>query len=98
MEFNILDNNKQIIYSNLKTNSNGEVEITNFLPGKYYLQEVKTKDGYVLSDELIEFEVLFNQELNLTVNNLFEKVPNKKNEEKVQKEETVVKKLPVTGM
>ena len=98
VEFNILDNNKQIIYSNLKTNSNGEVEITNFLPGKYYLQEVKTKDGYVLSDELIEFEVLFNQELNLTVNNLFEKVPNKENEEKVQKEKTVVKKLPVTGM
>ena len=106
VEFNILDSNKKIIYSNLKTNSNGEVEVTNFLPGKYYLQEVNAKDGYILSEQLVDFEVSLNQELTLTVNNLFEKVPNKETEEKEiertinQKEilETVVKKLPVTGM
>lgn len=106
VEFNILDSNKKIIYSNLKTNSNGEIEVTNFLPGKYYLQEVNAKDGYILSEQLIDFEVSFNQELTLTVNNLFEKVPNKETEEKEiertinqkEKTETVVKKLPVTGM
>lgn len=106
VEFNILDINKKIIYSNLKTNSNGEVEVTNFLPGKYYLQEVNAKDGYILSEQLVDFEISFNQELTLTVNNLFERVPNKETEEKEiertinqkEKPETVVKKLPVTGM
>lgn len=100
VEFNILDYNKKILYSNLKTNSNGEVEITNFLPGKYYLQEVNTKDGYILSEELIGFDVLFNQELTLTVNNLFERIPNKEVVEKIENKwlEPSVKKLPVTGM
>lgn len=115
VEFNIFDSNKEIIYSNLKTDSNGEIEITNLIPGKYYIKEVNAKDGYVLSDELIEFDISFNQELTLKINNLFKKTPNIEIEEKettkiveqqeiiekVQENkvsETVVKKLPVTGM
>lgn len=115
VEFNIFDSNKQIIYANLKTDSNGEIEITNLIPGKYYIKEVNAKDGYILSDELIEFDVSFNQELTLKINNLFGKTPKIETEEKettkiVEQEqvvettqekkvsETVVKKLPVTGM
>lgn len=115
VEFNIFDSNKQIIYSNLKTDSNGEIEITNLIPGKYYIKETTAKDGYLLNDELIEFDVSFNQELTLKINNLFGKTPKIEKEEKEttkvveQKEvvetsqekkvsETVVKKLPVTGM
>lgn len=115
VEFNIYDCNKQIIYSNLKTNKNGEIEISNFLPGKYYIQETNAKDGYILNNQLIEFNISFNQELTLTINNLFKDIPE---EEKEQKEitktveqmeieqkvpnktvsETIVRKLPVTGM
>ena len=115
VEFNILDSNKQVIYSNLKTDSNGEIEITNLIPGKYYIKEINAKDGYLLSDELIEFDVSFNQELTLKINNLFGKTPKIEKEEKettktveqtenvktVQEKkvsETLVKKLPVTGM
>lgn len=82
VEFNIFDSNKQIIYSNLKTDSNGEIEITNLIPGKYYIKEVSAKDGYVLSDELVEFDVSFNQELTLKINNLFGKTPKIEKEEK----------------
>lgn len=82
VEFNIFDSNKQIIYSNLKTDTNGEIEITNLIPGKYYIKEVNAKDGYVLSDELIEFDVSFNQELTLKINNLLGKTPTIKTEEK----------------
>lgn len=115
VEFNIYDSNKQIIYSNLKTNKNGEFEISNFLPGKYYIQETNAKDGYILNDQLIEFNISFNEELTLTINNLFKDIPeNKKEEKEIEKtveqmeieekvptktvSETVVRKLPVTGM
>ena len=82
VEFNIYDSNKNLIYSNVKTNSNGEVEITNFLPGKYYIQEISAKDGYILNEQLIEFNISFNQILTLTVNNLFKTTPKNDTEEK----------------
>ena len=97
VEFNILDYNKKLIYSNLKTNENGEVEIINLLPGKYYIQETNTKDGYLISEELIEFDISLNQTLTITIDNLFEKKPSIEIEEK-EVTETVVKRLPVTGM
>ena len=82
VEFNIYDSNKNLIYSNLKTNSNGEVEITNFLPGKYYIQEETAKDGYILNNQLVEFNISFNQRLTITVNNLFKTTPKNDTEEK----------------
>ena len=99
VEFNILDSNKKIIYANLKTNSKGEIEISNLVPGKYYIQEVKTIDGYELNDEVFEFNVNLNEEFTITVDNLFkeEKEPKTTKQEKSYKVENV-KKLPVTGM
>ena len=84
VEFNILDENKQIIYANLRTDKNGEVQIKNLIPGKYYIQETSTKDGYLLDNNLIEFNVDLNEEFTITINNLFEKVP----EQETKKEET----------
>lgn len=99
VEFNILDSNKKIIYANLKTNSKGEIEISNLVPGKYYIQEVKTIDGYKLNDEVFEFNVNLNEEFTITVDNLFieEQEPQTTKQEKSYKVENV-KKLPVTGM
>ncbi len=115
VEFNILDNNKNIIYANLKTNSNGEITINNLIPGKYYIQETSSKDGYILDEQLIEVNVKLNEELTVTINNLFEKRTKDEPEEteitettkqveiiqevpQKTKSETVVKKLPITGM
>lgn len=106
VEFNILDSNKHVIYSNLKTDQNGEIEISDFIPGKYYIQEITAKDGYLLSEELVEFDVSFNQELTLTINNFFKSIPKiEKEEGEITKtieqkeiEEPEIKKLPVTGM
>lgn len=97
VEFSILDSNKNILYSNLKTDKNGEIEIKNLIPGKYYIQENNAKDGYLLNEELIEFNISFNETLTININNLFEKksVPETSKKEKT---EIIVKKLPVTGM
>lgn len=93
VEFNILDENKQIIYTNLKTNSKGEILLENFLPGKYYLQETNSKDGYLLDERLIEFNIKLNEELTITIDNLFEKIPEiEKTEDEIK--ETIINKVP----
>ena len=39
------------------------------LPGKYYLQEVETQEGYVLYTDLIEIGLDYNEEFEVVVNN-----------------------------
>ena len=101
VEFNVMDSNKNVIYANLKTNSKGEIEITNLLPGKYYIREVNAKEGYLLSNEMFEIDINFNEEFTIIVNNSFkeeeEQEPNITKQEISHKVENV-KKLPVTGM
>ncbi len=100
VEFNILDSNKNVIYANLKTDLNGEIEITNLVPGKYYIQEMSTKEGYILNNEQFELIVGFNEELTITVDNSFKKEEEKPKITKAVSSHKVenIKKLPVTGM
>lgn len=97
VEFSILNNKKELIYANLKTNENGEIEVKNLIPGKYYIQETNTKDGYLLNEELIEFDISLNETLTINISNIFEK---RSEPQPIEKEitETVIKKLPITGM
>ncbi len=97
VEFQILDKDKKVVYSNLKTNKKGEISVTNLIPGKYYLKETNAKDGYITDNKLIEFSVKLNQKLTITVNNSLEENPEINIEEK-EMEETIIKKLPKTGM
>lgn len=94
VEFELLDENKQTVYTGLKTNEEGKIVIENLVPGIYYVQETKTIDGYELYELPIKVDLDFNQEVSVTVNN------SKKDEhtvETVTKTSKEVKKLPVTG-
>ena len=97
VEFELSDKksyNKQLI-----TDKEGKASEENLMPGKYYLKEIKTLDGYNIITDEIEVNVEYNEEVNITVNNtkinkeIFEKkyenveVTTKENEKKV---ETVV--------
>lgn len=73
VEFRILDSNKNPVYTNLITNEEGKIELTNLLPGKYYLEEVKAKEGYLKYEGQIEFDLELNQTLTIKVNNSLEK-------------------------
>lgn len=53
----------------LVTNKDGKICVGNLLPGKYFLKEIKTLDGYNLISDIIEINVQFNEEVNVTVNN-----------------------------
>ena len=94
VEFELLDENKQTVYTGLKTNEEGKIVIENLVPGIYYVQEMKTIDGYELYELPIKVDLDFNQEVSVTVNNSKKDEPTVETVTKTSKE---VKKLPVTG-
>lgn len=98
-KFNILDENKNIVYSDLETDENGLVRISGVKPGKYYIQEIKSPDGYTGYEQLIEIDLKLNQAYRVNVNN-YEKPEDE--EKKVEDEDMTVTgqkeiNLPRTG-
>lgn len=98
-EFQLLDENKQIVYADLKTDREGKIELKHLLPGKYYLKETKAKDGYERYEEEIELQVGMHEQTTITVNNSKEEKPKVEIEKSIKsKEISAMKILPVTGM
>ena len=92
-----------MLYANLKTNKNGEVEVSNLLPGKYYIKETNAKDGYVISDDLVEINVEFNQNIIVTINNKFKektevKIEQKKEEATIESSKTSTGEKTIVNM
>lgn len=100
VEFELLDENKQTIYTDLKTDKDGKIVIENLLPGVYYLKETNPTDGYEAYPELIEIKLDLNQEMTVTVNNKKEEKPKVETKKTAYKDVKTkeVKKLPVAGM
>ena len=97
VEFQVLDENKNVIYTNLKTDENGRIEIENLIPGKYYIKETRTISGYEIYEDLIEIDISLNEEMTVTVNNHEEEIP--EIEKTTDNKEVTNKRiLPVTGM
>lgn len=97
-KFNLLDENKQILYSELTTNEQGIIEIKNLLPGNYYLEEVEAPKGYYGYEDLIQIEVKLNEKTIVKVDNY--KEPEEKPSDDPQQENEISvgeKKLPKTG-
>ena len=69
VEFELLDANKNVLYTGLTTNENGQIEVENLLPGTYYIKETRTQEGYELYNELIEVELELNEVVTVNVIN-----------------------------
>lgn len=95
VEFELLNEKKETVYTGLKTNSEGKIVVENLVPGVYYLRETKAIDGYKANYEDIELKIELNEELMITVNNSKEE-KHKVETTKISTRE--VKRLPVTGM
>lgn len=96
--FQLLDKNKEIIISEIRTDKNGEATIENIIPGTYYIKEIQSPAGYILYNGFIEIKPEFNEELTITIKNAKEERPEVdvfRNSLGVKNE---VKKLPKTGM
>ena len=97
VEFQVLDENKNVIYTNLKTDENGKIIVENLIPGKYYIKETRTISGYEIYEDLIEVDISLNEEMTVTVNNHEEEIP--EIEKTIDNKEVTSKRiLPVTGM
>lgn len=100
-EFELLDENRQVVYADLKTDQEGKIEIKHLIPGKYYLRETKAKEGYQLYEELIALQVSLQEQYTVTVNNNRQEQPKIEVEKKLKSKEvrsSTRKTLPVTGM
>ena len=103
VEFEIMDEEQKILYTGLKTNKEGEVEIDNLVPGVYYVHETKTLEGYQIYDKLIKVNLDLNEVTTVNVinseDNIDINVKEKNTEMTVEtKAEEIVVKLPKTGM
>lgn len=68
-KFNILDENKNVIYSDVSTNEEGVAEVKGIMPGKYFIEEIQAPEGYTKYDKLVEVNVKFNETYTISVNN-----------------------------
>lgn len=108
VEFELLDKDKNKIYTEITTNKDGMAIIDNLLPGIYYVKETRTLEGYQLYSKLIKVELELNEETTVNVINSEEEPEIYKEEKKTElavKEEQsgikvkeTVQKLPKTGM
>lgn len=96
VEFELLDENKNVVYNELKTNEQGEIVIDNLVPGVYYIKEVNAKDGYKKLDDLVKIEVKLNEVITVMINNNKDEKPTLE----IGKDKLIIsnKTLPVTGM
>ena len=96
--FRLLDENKQILYSDLTTDENGISNIDYLIPGTYYLEEIQAPNGYYGYDELIEVKIGLQEKVVITVDNYEELEEKPSDEPPTEYEISAGKKLPQTGM
>lgn len=98
-KFNIYNEQKELVYTDVITNDEGRIIVKEILPGKYYIEEIKSPDGYTPYEGLIEIDVKLNQKYTLNVNN--NKKPETEEKEVEDNNKSVVGKketpLPRTG-
>ncbi len=100
-EFELLNEDGEVVYSDLRTDKDGKIEIKHLIPGKYYLRETKAKEGYEVYDELIELQLTLHEQYTVTVNNNQKEKPKIEIEKKIKSKEissSTLERLPVTGM
>ena len=95
-----------MIDTGLKTDKDGKIVVENLIPGRYYIKETKTLEGYQANEECIDAEVLLHEQLTVNVYNNKEEKPKveiqrseKTKDVKTKEVKTEqVKRLHVTGM
>ena len=103
VEFELLDEEKNALYTGLITNENGEIELANLIPGTYYIKETKTLAGYDIYNQIIEVKLDLNETATINVINQEEKPSielDKKETELTVKntKKDISIRLPKTGM
>ena len=67
--FELLDENKKVLYSGFATDANGKLKIDNLYSGTYYLRETNAPVGYQKLKDDTKIEVKYNQDLIINIKN-----------------------------
>lgn len=73
--FDLYDESKNIIHTDLVSNEKGEIILNDILPGKYYLRETIAPSGYDIYEDYIPIEIKFNETFSVIVNDQKEQAP-----------------------
>lgn len=93
VKFRLLDENNNIIHTELTTNKDGRIELKNLEPGQYYLEETSTVNGYAVYKEKINAKLAYNEKLTIKVTNSKETV-NIEDPEITENEKEVINEIP----
>ena len=69
VKFDLLDSNEEKLYEDLTTDKDGKIIIENIMPGKYYIKEIESLEGYELNTEVYEVEIKYGEEKELVITN-----------------------------
>lgn len=89
VKFRLLDENNNIVHTELTTNKEGKIVLENLEPGKYYLEETSTVNGYAIYKGKIDAKLAYNEKLTIKVTNSKE-VVNVENPEITEKESEII--------
>ncbi|WMT41384.1 SpaA isopeptide-forming pilin-related protein [Paenibacillus sp. D2_2] len=75
-QFSILDEENNVVIDQnghelkgLTTDKDGQIIVTDLRPGKYYFEETLAPNNYKIKTELTEFEIVKNEETDVTIEN-----------------------------
>lgn len=93
VKFRLLDENNNIVHTELTTNKEGKIVLGNLEPGQYYLEETSTVNGYAVYKGKINAKLAYNEKLTIKVTNSKE-VVNVENPEITEKESEIINETP----
>lgn len=93
VKFRLLDENNNIIHTELTTNKDGKIVLENLEPGQYYLEETSTVNGYAIYKGKIDAKLAYNEKLTIKVTNSKE-VVKEEEPEITENEKEIVNETP----
>lgn len=69
VKFDFMNSDQEKLYTDLTTDKDGKIVIENIMPGKYYIKEIESAEGYELNTEIYEVEIKYGEEKEIVITN-----------------------------
>lgn len=69
VKFDFSNSEEQKLFTDLVTDQDGKIIIENLLPGKYYIKETESLEGYELNTEVYEIEINYGEQKEIVITN-----------------------------
>lgn len=69
VKFDFLNSDEEKLFTDLITDNDGKIVIESILPGKYYIKETQTIEGYEMNTEVYEIEISYGEKKEIVITN-----------------------------